>query len=73
MVVANGMMLTIVGLVLGLGGALGLTRLLGSLLFGVGARDPLTLHRIGGNLAAVALLACLCRPAARLEWIRSWR
>ena len=69
MVVANGMTLTIVGLVLGFGGALGLTRLLGSLLFGVGARDPLTLIASAAILTAVALLACLvpARRAARMD------
>jgi putative ABC transport system permease protein len=64
MVIVNGMTLAGVGLALGLAGALGLTRLLGSLLFGVGARDPLTLAGSATILAAVASLACYV-PARR--------
>ncbi len=69
MVIFNGMTLTFIGLVLGFAGALGLTRLLGSLLFAVGARDPLTLAGSAAILAAVALIACYvpARRAARLD------
>jgi putative ABC transport system permease protein len=64
MVIVNGMTLAGVGLALGLAGALGLTRLLGSLLFGVGARDPVTLAGSAVILAAVAFVACYL-PARR--------
>jgi len=69
MVIANGMTLTLAGLVLGLGGALWLTKLLGTLLFNVGARDPMTLAGSAAILAAVALLACYvpARRAARMD------
>src|SRR5262245_36180666 len=69
MVIRNGMTLTFIGLILGFAGAIGLTRLLGTLLFGVGPRDPLTLSGSGAILAAVALLACYvpARRAARLD------
>lgn len=69
MVVANGLTLTIIGLVLGFAGALGLTRLLATLLFGVGARDPLTLIGSATVLTTVALLACYvpARRAARMD------
>jgi putative ABC transport system permease protein len=63
------MVLATAGLVLGLAGALGLTRLLASVLFGVGARDPLTLATTTVLLASVAALACYipARRAARLD------
>jgi putative ABC transport system permease protein len=64
MVIVNGMTLAGVGLALGLVGALALTRLLGSLLFGVGARDPVTLAGSAAILATVAFLACYV-PARR--------
>ena len=69
MVVKNGMTLTLAGLALGLAGALALTQLLATLLFGVGARDPLTLGGSAAILAAVALLACYvpARRAARMD------
>jgi putative ABC transport system permease protein len=69
MVILNGMTLAGIGLALGFGGAFGLTRLLGSLLFGVGARDPLTLAGSAAILATVALLACVvpARRAARMD------
>jgi len=69
MVVRNGMTLTVVGLALGIAGALGLTQLLGTLLFGVSPRDPVTLAGSAAILAAVALLACYvpARRAARMD------
>jgi predicted permease len=64
MVVRQGMMLAGGGILLGLAGALGLARLLTSLLFGVKPYDPLTFISIGLVLAAIALLACWI-PAQR--------
>ncbi len=75
LVIANGMMLTVIGLVLGVGGALWLTRLLGTLLFGVGSRDPITLTGSAAILLAVALLACYvpARRAARMDPLAALR
>jgi putative ABC transport system permease protein len=75
MVLRNGMTLAGLGLVLGLAGALALTRLLATLLIGVGARDPLTLSVSAALLAAVALLACYvpARRAARLDPVAALR
>ena len=64
LVLRGGMLMTGLGLVLGFAGALGLTRWMASLLYGVGARDPLTIAAVGGILGCVALLACYI-PAHR--------
>jgi predicted permease len=69
MVVVNGMTLAVSGLAIGIAGALAVTKLLGSLLFAVSARDPLTLITAAFVLAAVAFLACYvpARRAATLD------
>ncbi len=64
LVLRSGMLMAGIGLVLGAGGALGLTRLLANLLFGVGERDPMTLGSVAVILMCVALLACYV-PARR--------
>jgi len=53
-----------VGLAAGIGGALILTRLMGSLLFGISATDPLTFSLAAAILLSAALLASLI-PARR--------
>jgi putative ABC transport system permease protein len=65
MVMRQGMALVVVGLVLGVGGALLLSQLMQSLLFGVAASDPFTFAAVAGVLLAVALLACFL-PARRV-------
>jgi predicted permease len=64
MVLKQGMFLAGLGLVIGLGGAYFLTRLMSSLLFGVSARDQVTFIAISLLLALVALAACYI-PARR--------
>ena len=64
MVLRQGVTLALVGVAIGVGAALGLTRLMSSLLFGVTAHDPLTFAVVVVLLVAVALLACYV-PARR--------
>jgi putative ABC transport system permease protein len=64
MVVKQGSVLILMGLVIGLAGAFALTRLIASLLFGVTAKDPFTFIAVSVLLAVVALLACYI-PALR--------
>jgi putative ABC transport system permease protein len=64
LIIRHGMILAGAGASIGLAGALGLTRLMESLLFGVSSRDPLTFAAIPLLLVMVALLACYI-PARR--------
>jgi ABC-type antimicrobial peptide transport system permease subunit len=64
MVLGQGMRLTVVGLVAGLVGSFGLTRLLQAQLFNVKPTDPATLTVVAGFIAAVAFAACYI-PAQR--------
>jgi putative ABC transport system permease protein len=75
LVIGEGMKLALIGVLLGLGGALALTRLLKTLLFGVGATDPLTFIVIAAVLIIVALLACWipARRAASMDPLVSLR
>jgi len=75
LVLIKGMTLAAIGLALGFAGSLGLTRLLSSLLFGVGARDPVTMATSAGILAVVAFLACYipARRAATLDPLAALR
>jgi putative ABC transport system permease protein len=58
MVVGQAMSIALVGIGIGLVAALGLTRLMVSLLYEVRPNDPLTLAAVTVTLAATALLAC---------------
>jgi putative ABC transport system permease protein len=69
LLIGQGMILVGAGVLLGLGAALGLTRVMNSLLFGVSATDPLTLAGVSVLLAIVGLAACYkpARAAARVD------
>jgi predicted permease len=64
LILRQGMTLAVAGILVGLLGALGLTRMMSSLLFGVTATDPFTYCSVLGLLLLVALSACLF-PAGR--------
>jgi putative ABC transport system permease protein len=69
LVVGQGMRLVILGVLIGIAGALVVTRLLESLLFGVSATDPATFAVVAAVLSFVALLACYipARRATRVD------
>jgi len=64
LVVRRGMQLVTVGAVAGLLGSWGVTRLMGSLLYGVAPSDPLTFAAVTAVLVVTALMACYI-PALR--------
>jgi putative ABC transport system permease protein len=69
LVIRQGMWLVITGLVVGAAGALALTRVIASQLYGVQATDPMTFVMVGALLLGIALLACWipARRAARVD------
>src|SRR5499426_1470296 len=64
LVIGQGIKLALIGVLIGMGGALAVTRLMRSLLFGVSAIDPLTFVVVAASLTLVALVACWL-PARR--------
>ena len=64
LILKQGLLLTLIGVGIGLVGALALTRVMSSLLFGVEATDPATFTAIVLLLTIVSLIAC---------YIPAWR
>jgi ABC-type antimicrobial peptide transport system permease subunit len=64
LVVREGMLMALAGIGAGLLGAMALSRVLASLLYGVPERDPATFTVAAAGLAVVALAACTA-PACR--------
>jgi putative ABC transport system permease protein len=75
LVVREGGVLAIAGIAIGIGVALAVTRALGSLLYGIGARDPLTFALAALSLLAIALAASWlpARAATRIDPIHALR
>ena len=69
LVIGEGMVLSLVGVGIGIGGALALIRVLAGMLFGVGTHDPMTFVAIPIILTGVALAACYlpARRATRVD------
>jgi predicted permease len=74
-VLGEGLKMTVVGVAIGLIAAVGLTRLMANLLFGVSATDPLTFVAVAALLIFVALAACYipARRAMRVDPIVALR
>jgi putative ABC transport system permease protein len=68
-VLGQGMRLTVLGIVIGIAGALAATRVLRTMLFGVGTTDPMTYGVVIIALGTVAVLACWipARRASRVD------
>ncbi len=75
MILSEGIRMTLSGVSIGLLAAWALTRLMASLLFGVGPTDPLTFTAVALLLTAIALLACFvpARRAAQVDPIVALR
>jgi predicted permease len=75
LVIGQGVRMALVGVVIGIGAALGLTRLMANQLFGVSAHDPLTFAGVAVLLMVVAVAACFipARRAMRVDPIVALR
>jgi putative ABC transport system permease protein len=75
LVLGEGLRITLVGVGIGIVAALGLTRLITKIIYGVGATDPITFGGVAILLTGVALLACYipARRAMRVDPIIALR
>jgi ABC-type antimicrobial peptide transport system permease subunit len=75
MILGHGMRVSALGIVMGLAIALGLTRLLRTLLFDVSATDPITFGLVATMVSLVALMACYlpARRATRVDPLEALR
>jgi ABC-type antimicrobial peptide transport system permease subunit len=75
LVVREGLIVTVVGILLGIAAAFWLTRFIASQLYGVTAMDPLTIAVVVLLLTGIAMIACVipARHAANVEPLRALR
>jgi ABC-type antimicrobial peptide transport system permease subunit len=75
LVLGEGMKLVLVGAAIGIAAALGLSRLMAGMLYGVSATDPLTFAAVPIVLLGVAMLACYipARRAIRVDQMTALR
>jgi ABC-type antimicrobial peptide transport system permease subunit len=64
LVMAQGLKATMLGVVIGVAGAVGVNRLMATLLFGVQPTDPITFAAVIATITLVAAIAC---------WLPAWR
>ncbi len=74
-ILRDGLTITLAGIVVGLAAALGVVRLMTSLLFGITPHDPMTMFIAPASLVAVAIAACVfpALRAARIDPITALR
>ncbi len=74
-ILRQGVGLALTGIVIGLGGALALTRFMQSIIFGVGAFDPFTIAGVSILLVAIAVAASYlpARRASRIDPVQALR
>jgi len=75
LIVGQGMRPVLVGLVVGIGASLALTRLMASLLFGISPTDLVTYSSVAALLSGAALLSCYvpARQALRVDVVAALR
>jgi putative ABC transport system permease protein len=75
MVLKDGARMTLTGIILGVIGALALTRLMRTMLYGVRPTDPLTFVSVAALLGGIAMLACYvpARRATKVDPVEALR
>ena len=74
-VVRDGMTVAAIGGAVGIVGALAISRLMATLLFGMKATDPLTFVAVAATLGVIALVACYipARRATKIDPVEALR